>query len=138
MIVYSFSQRHTARPQMRIAAQVYDLVDKHIRELDEDLRTLQAEADDGARGLGLGDDETACGRLGIPLGLPDGVDGVGGAGASSSGVRSRGASGGGGGEGYAVSADADARNKRKYMRRKGSEPVDAAGAATLWADSRLR
>lgn len=51
--------------QMHIAFQVYDLVDKHIRELDGDLEAFAADIDNEAQALGLADEETACDRLGL-------------------------------------------------------------------------
>jgi hypothetical protein len=50
---------------MHIAFQVYDLVDKHIRELDGDLEVFAADVDNEAQALGLADEETACDRLGL-------------------------------------------------------------------------
>lgn len=87
--------------QMHIAFQVYDLVDKHIRELDEDLKSFASEVDMEAQSLGLGDDETACDRLGL-----------------EGGARVRGTAA----AAAAAAAAGQGRQKRKTAgRRKGGE-----------------
>ena len=84
---------------MHIASQVYDLVDKHIRELDEDLKGFAAEVDTEAQSLGLGEQETACDRLGW-----------------ANGARVRGS----GAAAAAAAAAQQGRQKRKTAgRRKG-------------------
>mmetsp|Transcript_24414 Transcript_24414/g.53329 ORF Transcript_24414/g.53329 Transcript_24414/m.53329 type:complete len:242 (+) Transcript_24414:123-848(+) len=59
-----------ADEKVTIAAQIYDFIDKHIMNLDEDLRALDAEIQTDKERLGLQDDETACGKLGIELSKP--------------------------------------------------------------------
>jgi len=89
-------------PQMHIAFQVYDLVDKHIRELDEDLKGFASEVDNEAQSLGLGEQETACDRLGL-----------------QGGARVRGASAA---AAAAAATSQQGRQKRKTAdRRKGTD-----------------
>jgi hypothetical protein len=105
-----------AEEKMRVAAQVYDTVDAHIRALDADLRALEASIRGDREALAVGDGETGHGLLGEPL--PAGASAQafgGGAGA--------GGGGGGGGKGGAGGGDGG-RVKRKYTRRKG---VDGSG-----------
>lgn len=52
-----------ADEKVTIAAQVYDFIDSHIQSLDEDLRLLDAEIRADKERLGVGEDETAGGRL---------------------------------------------------------------------------
>lgn len=93
---------------MHIASQVYDLVDKHIRELDDDLKGFAAEVDGEAQSLGLGEQDTACDRLG----WGGGARVRGGSGAAAAAA----AAGGGGAGGQ------QGRQKRKTAgRRKGGE-----------------
>lgn len=56
-----------SQEKMKIAEQVYNLVDKHINALDNDLRTFDIDISAAKDALGLGEDETACGHLGLPL-----------------------------------------------------------------------
>lgn len=87
--------------QTKIAAQVYDFVDAHIRHLDEDLRSFEDEINGDRNELNLADDETACGKLGWDDGAPV----------------------------VAAPAQPEQRQKRKY-RKKGTtaaESVEASG-----------
>jgi hypothetical protein len=96
---------------MHIAFQVYDLVDKHIRELDEDLKSFASEVDNEAQSLGLGEEETACDRLGLE------------GGARVRGTAALGAA-------AAAAAGQVGRQKRKTAgRRKGGE----AGGCGTWS-----
>lgn len=52
---------------MTIAQQVYDFIDKHIQHLDQDLRMLNQEIETDKNRVGLKEDQTACGVLGIEL-----------------------------------------------------------------------
>lgn len=42
-------------------------MDKHINQLDSDLQQLDMEIEADRRELGLEEDETACGKLGLDL-----------------------------------------------------------------------
>ncbi|WIA42771.1 hypothetical protein OEZ86_008711 [Tetradesmus obliquus] len=106
-----------AEEKMHIAAQVYDLVDVHIRNLDEDLTKFASDLDDEQRESGLTDGETACGRLGIDLGLPAAPQQQQQAAAAAA---------------AAAQQQGEQRQKRKYTRRKGVEGA-AAEAAGLSA-----
>jgi hypothetical protein len=91
--------------QMHIAFQVYDLVDKHIRELDEDLKSFASEVDTEAQSMGLDEQETACDRLGM-----------------EGGARVRGAAA----AAAAAAAAGQGRQKRKAAgRRKGGAEAGA-------------
>eukprot|EP00877_Chromochloris_zofingiensis_P003319 jgi/Chrzof1/12989/Cz07g15140.t1 len=93
-----------AEEKTKIAAQVYDFVDAHIRHLDEDLRSFEDEINGDRNELNLADDETACGKLGWDDGAPV----------------------------VAAPAQPEQRQKRKY-RKKGTtaaESVEASGDAT--------
>lgn len=50
-------------PQVTIAAQVYDFIDKHIQSLDGDMRSLDGEIRADRERLRLGEDEAAADRL---------------------------------------------------------------------------
>eukprot|EP00878_Enallax_costatus_P032839 GHUV01036141.1.p1 GENE.GHUV01036141.1~~GHUV01036141.1.p1 ORF type:complete len:118 (-),score=46.00 GHUV01036141.1:683-1036(-) len=93
---------------MRIAAQVYDMVDRHIRELDEDLKAFQSETESEQQQSGLQDGETACQRLGIELGFLSPA-------AAAAAEKEAAAA--------AEAAERDKgpqqRQKRKYVRKKG-------------------
>lgn len=94
---------------MRIAAQVYDMIDRHIRELDEDLKAFQSETEDEQRQSGLQEGETACQRLGIELGILNPA-------AAAAAEKEAAAA--------VVGTAADTekpqqRQKRKYVRKKG-------------------
>jgi hypothetical protein len=101
---------------MHIAAQVYDLVDVHIRNLDEDLTKFTSDLDEEQRESGLTDGETACGRLGIDLGLPPAVQQQQQQAAAAAAAA-------------AAKQQGEQRQKRKCTRRKGAEgaAADAGG-----------
>jgi hypothetical protein len=103
---------------MHIAAQVYDLVDVHIRNLDEDLTKFTSDIDEEQRESGLTEGETACGRLGIDLGLPPAVQQQQQQAAAAAAA--------------AAQQQGEQRQKRKYTRRKGMEGA-AADTAGAWA-----
>jgi hypothetical protein len=100
---------------MHIAAQVYDMVDVHIRNLDEDLTKFTSDIDEEQRESGLTEGETACGRLGIDLGLPP---------AAQQQQQQQAAA-----AAAAAQQQGEQRQKRKYTRRKGAEgaAADTAG-----------
>lgn len=54
--------------KIRVAGQIYDLVDRHIRALDEDLKSLEAGNLPYREKLGLEENQKACEVLGLPLG----------------------------------------------------------------------
>ncbi|GLI67405.1 hypothetical protein VaNZ11_011594 [Volvox africanus] len=56
-----------ADEKVNIANQIYDFMDKHINQLDSDLRQLDVEIETDRRELGLEDDETACEKLGLEV-----------------------------------------------------------------------
>lgn len=56
--------------KVRIAAQVYDFVDGHIRQLDDDLRAFDGDLYSDRARLGLKDGETASKALGIEADYP--------------------------------------------------------------------
>jgi hypothetical protein len=99
---------------MHIAAQVYDMVDVHIRNLDEDLTKFTSDIDEEQRQSGLTEGETACGRLGIDLGLPPAAQ-------QQQQQQAPAAA--------AAQQQGEQRQKRKYTRRKGAEgaAADTAG-----------
>jgi inhibitor of growth protein 4 len=107
-----------AEEKMRVAAQVYDTVDAHIRALDADLRVLEASIRGDRDALNVGDGETAHGLLGEPLPAGASAAAFGGGGGTGGG-----AGGGGGGDGGRV--------KRKYTRRKGGEGGGGDGQQQL-------
>jgi inhibitor of growth protein 4 len=111
---------------MHIAFQVYDLVDKHIRELDEDLKAFASEVDSEALALGLDAYETACGRLGIENG-PALAAAARAAAAAARGGGGGGASGGGDGGGRGGGG----RQKRKAAGGRGRKGAEADAAAGL-------
>lgn len=86
-----------AEEKLRIASQVYDLVDAHIRDLDKDLAQFDKELSEDKGKVGLKEGETARRVLGLDSGLP-------------------GAEAAGGQQG------AEQRPKRRYVRRKGRAP----------------
>jgi hypothetical protein len=101
---------------MHIAAQVYDMVDVHIRNLDEDLTKFTSDIDEEQLESGITEGETACGRLGIDLGLPP---------AAQQQQQQQAAAA----AAAAAQQQGEQRQKRKYSRRKGAEgaAADAAG-----------
>lgn len=104
---------------MRIAAQVYDMIDRHIRELDEDLKAFQSETESEQRQSGLQEGETACQRLGIELGFLNPA-------AAATAEKEAAAA-------AAEAAEKDKapqqRQKRKYVRKKGvPAAAELAGA----------
>ncbi|EFJ46892.1 hypothetical protein VOLCADRAFT_109820 [Volvox carteri f. nagariensis] len=56
-----------ADEKVNIANQIYDFMDKHINQLDSDLQQLDMEIESDRRELGLEDEETACGKLGLEV-----------------------------------------------------------------------
>lgn len=91
---------------MRIAAQVYDMIDRHIRDLDEDLKAFQSETEDEQRQSGLQEGDTACQRLGIELGYLNPA-------AAAAAAKEA-------AEAEAAEKDKPPqRQKRKYVRKKG-------------------
>eukprot|EP00879_Flechtneria_rotunda_P003977 GHRR01004217.1.p1 GENE.GHRR01004217.1~~GHRR01004217.1.p1 ORF type:complete len:297 (+),score=123.71 GHRR01004217.1:203-1093(+) len=104
-----------AEEKMRIAAQVYDLVDKHIRELDDDLRTLSTDIEDDQRQIGSfagqqqhqQHDKRSAADVGRP----------------STSRATAAAAGVGTAEGE------EPRKKRKYVRRKGVAAAPTAAGS---------
>jgi hypothetical protein len=97
--------------QVTIAAQVYDFIDKHIKDLDNDLAALSQEIEADKNQLGLKGDETACGRLGVEL---------------KRGPKAR------VGKGAAAAAAADGEAPTKG-RRKRKKEEDALQGKLAWA-----
>ncbi|KAI8466114.1 MAG: hypothetical protein J3K34DRAFT_434758 [Monoraphidium minutum] len=62
--------------KVRIAAQCYDFVDSHIRQLDEDLRAFDGELHSDRARLGLKDGETASKALGVEADYPANAPGA--------------------------------------------------------------
>jgi hypothetical protein len=87
--------------QLRIASQIYDTVDAHIRELDKDLQQFDHELSEDRDKLGLKEGETARRALGLDSG-PPAVE-------------------------QPAATQAEQRTKRKYTRRKGRAPSTDAG-----------
>ena len=98
-------------PQVTIAAQCYDFIDKHIQSLDEDLRLLDNEIKGDKDKLGLGEDDSAAVRLG---------EGSGRAGRGAAGGRAGRASG----SALASAAAADAQDKKRRGGRKRAYEED--------------
>ncbi|KAF6246664.1 hypothetical protein COO60DRAFT_1649728 [Scenedesmus sp. NREL 46B-D3] len=105
-----------AEEKMHIAAQVYDMVDLHIRNLDEDLTKFALDLDEEQRESGLAPGETACFRLGMDLGLPP---------AAQQQQQQQAAA-----AAAAAPQQGEQRQKRKYTRRKGMEGAAADTAGT--------
>jgi hypothetical protein len=100
--------------QVTIAAQVYDFIDKHIKDLDSDLAALAQEIDADKTQLGLKEDETACGRLGVEL---------------KRGPRAR---VGKGGATVAAGADSEAPTKgRRKSKKKEEEALLGEGTCII-------
>ncbi|GFR52478.1 hypothetical protein Agub_g15048 [Astrephomene gubernaculifera] len=56
-----------ADEKVNIANQIYDFMDKHINQLDSELQQLDAEIEADRQELGLEEEETACGKLGLDV-----------------------------------------------------------------------
>jgi hypothetical protein len=103
---------HLNRPttQLKIASQVYDFIDAHIRDLDTDLSNFRTEVSEDRSKLGLGEDTTAREALGRPpLAAPP----------KAEQQKQQ-----GGGEGRQA-----AQQKKKAGRRKTAAAAAAAAAA---------
>jgi hypothetical protein len=96
--------------QLKIASQVYDFIDAHIRDLDTDLSNFRTEVSEDRSKLGLGEDTTAREALGRP--------------ALAAPPKAEQQKQQGGGEGRQ-----GAQQKKKTGRRKAAGAAAAAAAA---------